>query len=156
MELNISANLVPGGKSLSGGQQHSPVIQVRVSAGTKEKLQTIAEARKVSISKLSRQVLDNFVLHLGEYHSLVWRGPRNECDGDYRNYAISGDLENEFLIQLASKSVNLKVRRLGEWRKSLFATFPQGEDDLQSALHNAQARAEHVNRRLWASQLVQR
>lgn len=56
-----SANLVPGGKSLSGGQQHSPVVQVRVSKVTKEKLEAIAKERQVSVSKLSRQVLDDFV-----------------------------------------------------------------------------------------------
>lgn len=59
-----SANLIPGGKSLSGGQTHSPVVQVRVSVTTKTKLEAIAEARKMSVSKLSRQVLDEFVNHV--------------------------------------------------------------------------------------------
>lgn len=53
--------LVPGGKSLSGGGKHSPVVQVRVSESTRDALQAIAEARKMSVSKLSRQVLDDFV-----------------------------------------------------------------------------------------------
>nr|WP_230981618.1 DNA-binding protein [Mycobacterium malmoense] len=56
-----AANLIPGGKSLSGGQKHSPVVQVRVSEATRDKLAAIAKARKMSVSKLSRQVLDEFV-----------------------------------------------------------------------------------------------
>lgn len=58
-----TANLIPGGKSLSGGQKHSPVVQVRVSVTTRDKLAAIAKARKMSVSKLSRQVLDDFVKH---------------------------------------------------------------------------------------------
>lgn len=54
-------NLVPGGKSLSGGATHSPIVQVRVSEVTRAKLQAIAADRKMSVSKLSRQVLDEFV-----------------------------------------------------------------------------------------------
>ncbi|MEB3021296.1 DNA-binding protein [[Mycobacterium] crassicus] len=53
--------LVPGGKSLSGEGKHSPVVQVRVSESTRDALQAIAEHRKMSVSKLSRQVLDAFV-----------------------------------------------------------------------------------------------
>ncbi|BBZ50574.1 hypothetical protein MHEI_22910 [Mycobacterium heidelbergense] len=56
-----TAGLIPGGKSLSGGQKHSPVVQVRVSEITRTKLEAIAKARKMSVSKLSRQVLDEFV-----------------------------------------------------------------------------------------------
>jgi hypothetical protein len=56
-----SANLVPGGKSLSGGRKHSPVVQTLVSETTRAKLEAIAKARNVSVSKLSRQVLDEFV-----------------------------------------------------------------------------------------------
>src|SRR6476469_8995766 len=54
-------NLRPGGKSLSGGNKHSPVVQVRVSELTRDKLQAIADARGMSVSKLSRKVLDEFV-----------------------------------------------------------------------------------------------
>ncbi|MDD7812611.1 DUF2188 domain-containing protein [Mycobacterium sp. CSUR Q5927] len=53
--------LVPGGKSLSGEGKHSPVVQVRVSETTRNALQEIAHARSMSVSKLSRQVLDEFV-----------------------------------------------------------------------------------------------
>lgn len=55
------AALIPGGKSLSGGHQRSPVIQTRVSVTTHSKLKGIAKRRKMSVSKLSRQVLDEFV-----------------------------------------------------------------------------------------------
>lgn len=51
-------NLLPGGKSLSGDRKHSPVVQVRVSEHTRDKLQAIAKARGMSVSKLSRKVLD--------------------------------------------------------------------------------------------------
>ena len=62
MLANIRAkNLRPGGKSLSGDQKHSPVVQVRVSEHTRDKLQAIAKARGMSVSKLSRKVLDEFV-----------------------------------------------------------------------------------------------
>ena len=54
-------NLRPGGKSLSGDQKHSPVVQVRVSKHTRDKLRVIAKARGMSVSKLSRKVLDEFV-----------------------------------------------------------------------------------------------
>jgi hypothetical protein len=54
-------NLRPGGKSLSGEGKHSPVVQVRVSEHTRDKLRAIARARGMSVSKLSRKVLDEFV-----------------------------------------------------------------------------------------------
>ena len=54
-------NLRPGGKSLSGEGKHSPVVQVRVSQATQIKLKALADARRMSVSKLSRQVLDDFV-----------------------------------------------------------------------------------------------
>ena len=54
-------NLRPGGKSLSRDGKHSPVVQVRVSEHTRDKLRAIAKARGMSVSKLSRKVLDQFV-----------------------------------------------------------------------------------------------
>lgn len=54
-------NLRPGGKSLSGDGRHSPVVQVRVSEHTRDRLRAIADARGMSVSKLSRKVLDEFV-----------------------------------------------------------------------------------------------
>ncbi len=56
-----NAGLVPGGKSLSGGGRHSPVVQVRVSESPRDKLKAIADSRRISVSKLSRQVLDDYV-----------------------------------------------------------------------------------------------
>lgn len=56
------ANLVPGGKSLSGGTKHSPAVQVVVSETTHAKLKEIARNRKISVSKLLRPVLDEFAL----------------------------------------------------------------------------------------------
>lgn len=56
-----TAGLIPGGKSLSGGRTHSPVVQVRVSESTRQQLEAIAKARRMSVSKLSRMVLDEFV-----------------------------------------------------------------------------------------------
>lgn len=55
------ANLIPGGKSLSGGAQHSPAVQVVVSETTHAKLKELASRRKMSVSKLLRPVLDEFV-----------------------------------------------------------------------------------------------
>ncbi|EID16288.1 hypothetical protein MXEN_04188 [Mycobacterium xenopi RIVM700367] len=54
-------NLRPGGKSLSGNGKHSPVVQVRVSERTRDKLRAIAKSRGMSVSKLTRKVLDEFV-----------------------------------------------------------------------------------------------
>jgi predicted HicB family RNase H-like nuclease len=56
-----NANLIPGRKSLSGGRKHSPIVQVRVSITTRDKLAEIAKSQGVSVSKLSRRVLDEFV-----------------------------------------------------------------------------------------------
>jgi phenylpyruvate tautomerase PptA (4-oxalocrotonate tautomerase family) len=56
-----AAGLRPGGKSLSGGTKHSPVVQVRVSEMTRDQLREIARSRRMSVSKLSRKVLDDFV-----------------------------------------------------------------------------------------------
>lgn len=55
------ANLIPGGKSLSGGSAHSPAVQVVVSKATHAKLKELARSRKMSVSKLLRPVLDEFV-----------------------------------------------------------------------------------------------
>lgn len=54
-------NLIPGRKSLSGGSKHSPLVQFRVSETTRAKLEAIAKARGISISKLSRKIIDDFV-----------------------------------------------------------------------------------------------
>ena len=56
-----NTGLIPGGKSLSGAGKHSPVVQVRVSETTRDRLRVLAAERKMSVSKLSRKVLDDFV-----------------------------------------------------------------------------------------------
>lgn len=57
----VPSNLIPGRKSLSGNGKHSPVVQFRVSETTRAALEEIAAARNVTVSKLSRQVLDEFI-----------------------------------------------------------------------------------------------
>ena len=61
-----TANLIPGGKSLSGGGKHSPVIQVRVSEETRDKVVALAETLQVSVSRLIREIIDEYVNALDE------------------------------------------------------------------------------------------
>jgi hypothetical protein len=49
-----SANLRPGGKSLSAPGVHSPTVQFRVPAEVRELAQRIVETDGVSLSKLGR------------------------------------------------------------------------------------------------------
>lgn len=56
-----SDNLIPGGKSLSGNNTHSPVVQTRVPATVHAKLQVLADRRHVSVSKLLREAINQFV-----------------------------------------------------------------------------------------------
>jgi hypothetical protein len=62
------ANLVPGSKSLSGGTTHSPAVQVVVSEATHAELKQLAHNRGMSVSKLLRPVLEEFIrreTHMG-------------------------------------------------------------------------------------------
>lgn len=52
------ANLVPGGKSLSGDGSHSPVVQIRVSSELRAALADRAGRRGVSVAKYAREVLE--------------------------------------------------------------------------------------------------
>jgi predicted DNA binding CopG/RHH family protein len=52
------ANLTPGRKSLSGGARHSPVVQLRLSESTRDELATRAAARGVSLSKYTRELIE--------------------------------------------------------------------------------------------------
>jgi len=61
-----TANLIPGGKSLSGGSKHSPVVQARVSEETRAKLEAIALVLGMSVSKLLRKVIENYVEQANE------------------------------------------------------------------------------------------
>jgi hypothetical protein len=51
------ANLTPGGKSLSGGGEISPVLQVRLPKDARARLHEKAQAAGVSDSKYARGVL---------------------------------------------------------------------------------------------------
>lgn len=54
-------NLTPGGKSLSAPGVHSPVIQYRVPADVRARATAVAEREGVSLSKLSRRALDEYL-----------------------------------------------------------------------------------------------
>lgn len=56
-----NANLIPGRKSLSGGREHSPIVQTRVPADVRAKLQEIADRRGVRTSKLLREAIDQLI-----------------------------------------------------------------------------------------------
>lgn len=56
-----AANLIPGAKSLSGDGKHSPIVQTRVPTVVHAKLQAIANLRRVSVSKVLREAIDEFV-----------------------------------------------------------------------------------------------
>lgn len=58
-----NANLIPGRKSLSGGGEHSPIVQTRVPVEVRARLQAIAERRGVRTSKLLREAIDQFIEH---------------------------------------------------------------------------------------------
>lgn len=55
------ANLIPGGKSLTGGSTHSPVVQFRVPDQLRERLRERAEAEGKSQSALAREALERFL-----------------------------------------------------------------------------------------------
>lgn len=55
------ANLVPGGKSLSGGSKHSPTVQFRVPESLRGKLVRQASSEGVSPSKLARKALEEYL-----------------------------------------------------------------------------------------------
>jgi len=54
-------NLIPGGKSLSGGDTHSPVVQFRVSRQLRIQLEERAAAEGVSPSKVARRALERYL-----------------------------------------------------------------------------------------------
>jgi len=54
-------NLIPGRKSLSGGEQHSPTIRVRVPEQLREKAERRATAEGVSLSVLTREALEHYL-----------------------------------------------------------------------------------------------
>lgn len=54
-------NLIPGGKSLSGGGVHSPRVQFRVPEELRTQAQQIAEDEGISLSALARHALEDYV-----------------------------------------------------------------------------------------------
>lgn len=60
----MTANLIPGGKSLSGDGSHSPTIRVRVSEQMHGELLALAAERGVGVSKLVRQILSDAIVEL--------------------------------------------------------------------------------------------
>jgi len=53
-----TAGLIPGGKSLSGGHQHSPQITVVLSDQTNAALRARAKEDRVSVSKWTRRLIE--------------------------------------------------------------------------------------------------
>ena len=54
-------NLLPGGKSLSGSKKHSPSIRVVLPEEVKNDLQRKAKASGMSVSKLTRKVIEEYL-----------------------------------------------------------------------------------------------
>ncbi|WP_158542819.1 ribbon-helix-helix domain-containing protein [Phytoactinopolyspora halophila] len=54
-------NLIPGGKSLSGGGKHSPTVQFRVPEELREEVERRAAAEGVSVSKFARHALEEYL-----------------------------------------------------------------------------------------------
>lgn len=58
-------NLIPGGKSLSGGAVHSPRVQFRVPEELRKQAEQVAEDEGVSISALARHALEDYMRSRG-------------------------------------------------------------------------------------------
>lgn len=54
-------NLIPGGKSLSGGAVHSPRVQFRVPEEVRAQAERVAEDEGASLSALARHALEDYV-----------------------------------------------------------------------------------------------
>ena len=54
-------NLIPGGKSLSGGGVHSPRVQFRVPEELRTQAEQAAEDEGVSLSALARHALEDYL-----------------------------------------------------------------------------------------------
>lgn len=54
-------NLVPGGKSLSGGTKHSPTVQFRVPETVRDEVEAQAAAEGVTVSRLARKALEQYL-----------------------------------------------------------------------------------------------
>ncbi len=54
-------NLIPGGKSLSGGGVYSPRVQFRVPVELRTQAEQVAEDEGVSLSALARHALEDYL-----------------------------------------------------------------------------------------------
>lgn len=54
-------NLVPGRKSLSGGNRHSPVVQFRVPEKIRDNVEKRAKSEGISVSRLARKALEEYL-----------------------------------------------------------------------------------------------
>jgi predicted HicB family RNase H-like nuclease len=54
-------NLIPGGKSLSGGGVHSPRVQFRVPEELRTQAERVAEDEGITLSVLARHALEDYV-----------------------------------------------------------------------------------------------
>jgi len=54
-------NLIPGGKSLSGGNVHSPRVQFRVPQDLHDEAERLADEQGVSLSALARHALEDYL-----------------------------------------------------------------------------------------------
>ncbi len=53
--------LVPGRKSLSGGNRHSPVVQFRVPEKIRHNVEKWAKSEGISVSRLARKALEQYL-----------------------------------------------------------------------------------------------
>lgn len=83
------------------------------------------------------------------YPRLKWRGPVTHAE-PYADYAISADLSNEYPILVHEDLVEVRVIRLGEYRKDLFGIFPiKQRDDLSTIIEIAKSHADQLDRNFW-------
>ena len=55
------AGLTPGGKSLTGGNAHSPMLNVRVPASWKTELDRQSREQGIGTSKLVRKIIGDYL-----------------------------------------------------------------------------------------------
>jgi hypothetical protein len=83
------------------------------------------------------------------YPRLQWRGPITHADR-YADYAISADQSNECPLLVNPRMVEVRVIRLGEFRRDLFGFFEVGEDDdMATAIEIAKSHADQIDRAFW-------
>jgi predicted HicB family RNase H-like nuclease len=61
IRAQITCSLIPGRKSLSGGNTHSPRLEVRVPADLHREITERTKRENVTVSKLVREILQRYV-----------------------------------------------------------------------------------------------